>query len=129
MKKVLSGLLIISFVATAALAQDRTASFDAKRMIQRVKRLSADDFEGRGPGTDGGKRAAQYFALVIGLAALIVVPLVQRSIYAITDKDYLRFDQYSFGLGSGGSNKIIAKFVVGHAFFTRNGQFCIWISF
>ncbi|HQX55645.1 MAG TPA: M28 family peptidase [Pyrinomonadaceae bacterium] len=62
MKKVLSGLLIISFVATAALAQDRTASFDAKRMIQRVKRLSADDFEGRGPGTDGGKRAAQYIA-------------------------------------------------------------------
>ena len=31
-------------------------------MIERVKRLSADDFEGRGPGTDGGKRAAQYIA-------------------------------------------------------------------
>jgi Zn-dependent M28 family amino/carboxypeptidase len=31
-------------------------------MIERVKRLSADDFEGRGPGTEGGKKAAQYVA-------------------------------------------------------------------
>jgi Zn-dependent M28 family amino/carboxypeptidase len=31
-------------------------------MRERVKRLSRDDFEGRGPGTDGGKRAAQYIA-------------------------------------------------------------------
>jgi Zn-dependent M28 family amino/carboxypeptidase len=31
-------------------------------MRERVKRLSADDFEGRGPGTEGGKQAAQYLA-------------------------------------------------------------------
>jgi Zn-dependent M28 family amino/carboxypeptidase len=31
-------------------------------MRERVIRLSADDFEGRGPGTEGGKRAAQYIA-------------------------------------------------------------------
>jgi len=31
-------------------------------MRERVERLSADDFEGRGPGNAGGKRAAQYIA-------------------------------------------------------------------
>ena len=31
-------------------------------MIERVKRLSADDFEGRGPGTAGGRLAARYIA-------------------------------------------------------------------
>lgn len=62
MKRVLSGLLIVSFLAAAALAQDRTALFDANKMRERVKRLSADDFEGRGPGTDGGRRSAQYIA-------------------------------------------------------------------
>ena len=31
-------------------------------MRERVKILSADDFEGRGPGTEGGKKAAQYIA-------------------------------------------------------------------
>lgn len=43
-------------------AQDWTSRFDQNKMIERVKRLSADDFEGRGPGTNGGKRAAQYIA-------------------------------------------------------------------
>lgn len=45
-----------------AFGQERTASFDGTKMRERVKRLSADDFEGRGPGTAGGKRAAQYIA-------------------------------------------------------------------
>ena len=62
MKRVLSGFLIISFLAAAAVSQDRTAMFDANKMRERVKRLSADDFEGRGPGTDGGRRSAQYIA-------------------------------------------------------------------
>ena len=34
----------------------------SRRCAERVIRLSADDFEGRGPGTEGGKRAAQYIA-------------------------------------------------------------------
>ncbi|MEO8042872.1 MAG: M28 family peptidase, partial [Acidobacteriota bacterium] len=42
--------------------QNYTDRFDAARMRERVMRLSADDFEGRGPGTEGGKRAAQYIA-------------------------------------------------------------------
>ncbi|MBP6004710.1 MAG: M28 family peptidase [Pyrinomonadaceae bacterium] len=62
MKKVVSFLLLVTFCFSAAFAQDRTASFDADKMRERVKRLSADDFEGRGPGTDGGKRSAQYIA-------------------------------------------------------------------
>lgn len=62
MKKTLSFLLLVTFAAQAAFAQDFTKHFDAAKMRQRVIRLSADDFEGRGPGTAGGKRAAQYIA-------------------------------------------------------------------
>ena len=61
MKKTLSFLLILLFIAPA-FAQDYTRYFDAQKMRERVVRLSADDFEGRGPGTEGGKRAAQYIA-------------------------------------------------------------------
>src|SRR5690606_11750419 len=36
--------------------------FDAGKMRERVKVLSDDSFEGRGPGRAGGKRAADYIA-------------------------------------------------------------------
>lgn len=62
MKKILSLLLLTTFAVPAAFAQDFTKHFNADKMRQRVIRLSADDFEGRGPGTAGGKRAAQYIA-------------------------------------------------------------------
>ena len=62
MRKITALLLVLTFCFTGVFSQDRTASFDGKKMIERVKRLSADDFEGRGPGTDGGRRAAQYIA-------------------------------------------------------------------
>jgi Zn-dependent M28 family amino/carboxypeptidase len=62
MKKLASIFLIILFVSSAFPAQDRSKEFDQAKMRERVIRLSADDFEGRGPGTEGGKRAAQYIA-------------------------------------------------------------------
>lgn len=62
MKNLFSVLVISSFLFSAVAAQDMTSKFDAGKMRERVKRLSQDDFEGRGPGTDGGKRAAQYIA-------------------------------------------------------------------
>lgn len=62
MNKILSFLLLVTIAAQAALAQDFTKHFNAGNIRQRVIRLSADDFEGRGPGTAGGKRAAQYIA-------------------------------------------------------------------
>ena len=62
MKRIPALFLLLTFVSTFVFGQDRTASFDANKMRERVKRLSADDFEGRGPGTDGGKRAASYIA-------------------------------------------------------------------
>jgi hypothetical protein len=61
-KRFTCGLLIVVFVSSLALGQDLTARFDADKMRERVVRLSADDFEGRGPGNAGGKRAAQYIA-------------------------------------------------------------------
>lgn len=62
MKRIITSILLIVFAATGLLSQDRTSSFNANKMRERVKRLSADDFEGRGPGTEGGKRAARYIA-------------------------------------------------------------------
>lgn len=62
MKRITALFVLVTFVSSFMIAQDRTADFDAKKMRERVKRLSADDFEGRGPGTDGGRRAAQYIA-------------------------------------------------------------------
>ena len=62
MKRITALFVTLTFISSLALAQDRSASFDPNKMRERVKRLSADDFEGRGPGTDGGKRAAQYIA-------------------------------------------------------------------
>ncbi len=53
---------MFTLLTSIVLAQDRTIDFDVNTMRERVKRLSADDFEGRGPGTEGGKRAAQYIA-------------------------------------------------------------------
>jgi Zn-dependent M28 family amino/carboxypeptidase len=62
MKRTFSFLLLSAFSVQAVFAQDFTKLFNADKMRQRVIRLSADDFEGRGPGTAGGKRAAQYIA-------------------------------------------------------------------
>src|SRR2546430_683035 len=61
-KRLLTLLVVGSIFASVAEAQDLTSKFDANKMLARVKRLSADDFEGRGPGTAGGRRAAQYLA-------------------------------------------------------------------
>lgn len=55
-------LLILAFLSAFTFGQDRSASFDGAKMRERVKRLSSDEFEGRGPGTEGGKLAAQYIA-------------------------------------------------------------------
>lgn len=49
--------LAISGIATA---QDFTSNIDAGKIRERVKRLSADEFEGRGPGNAGSKKAADY---------------------------------------------------------------------
>jgi len=62
MNKTLSILLVGIITVQAASSQDFSKHFNADKMRQRVIRLSADDFEGRGPGTAGGKRAAQYIA-------------------------------------------------------------------
>jgi Zn-dependent M28 family amino/carboxypeptidase len=62
MKKSVVLLLLAALAGSAAFGQDRTKDFDAAKLRERVMRLSADDFEGRGPGTAGGKRVAQYIA-------------------------------------------------------------------
>ncbi len=62
MKKLFVLLFVSSLLAGTMPAQDMTSKFDPAKFRERVKRLSADDFEGRGPGTAGGKRAAEYIA-------------------------------------------------------------------
>ena len=62
MKRSICVLLLLSVSVSILGAQDLTARFDAAKMRERVERLAADDFEGRGPGNAGGKRASQYIA-------------------------------------------------------------------
>lgn len=53
---------LASLLAIAAFAQDYTSRFSEAKMRDRVKTLSSDAFEGRGPGTPGGQKAAKYIA-------------------------------------------------------------------
>jgi Zn-dependent M28 family amino/carboxypeptidase len=62
MKRIIALFLVFTFSLPFVFAQDMSAKFDGNKMRERVIRLSHDDFEGRGPGTEGGKRAAQYIA-------------------------------------------------------------------
>jgi Zn-dependent M28 family amino/carboxypeptidase len=62
MKKLTASLVLVIFLVSLFRSQDLTTRFDAVKMRERVIRLSADDFEGRGPGTDGGRKAARYIA-------------------------------------------------------------------
>lgn len=62
MKRAVFIVFVSVSVSLLALAQDVSSRLDAAKLRERVIRLSADDFEGRGPGTAGGKRAAQYIA-------------------------------------------------------------------
>lgn len=62
MKKTIISFLVFGISLHVAVAQDLSSRFDAEKLGSRVVRLSADDFEGRGPGTAGGRRAAQYIA-------------------------------------------------------------------
>lgn len=70
MRRLLTLLVLSALLASVAAAQDWTSKFDAAKMRERVIRLSADDVEGRGPGTAGGKRAAQYIADQMRLAGV-----------------------------------------------------------
>ncbi len=62
MRKTIALLFLTAWCISIAFSQEYIDRFDAAKMRDRVIRLSADDFEGRGPGTAGGKRAAQYIA-------------------------------------------------------------------
>lgn len=62
MKKQFIVTIILAFFAVAASGQDLSARFNAEKMRERVRRISADEFEGRGPGSEGSKRAADYIA-------------------------------------------------------------------
>lgn len=62
MKKIFVLLSLASMLAISVFAQDHTSKFSEAKMRERVKTLSSDAFEGRGPGTPGGQMAAKYIA-------------------------------------------------------------------
>ena len=62
MKKSAFLIGLVAFLSLVASGQDLTSRFDAAKMRERVIKLSSDEFEGRGPGTVGGTKAAQYIA-------------------------------------------------------------------
>ncbi len=53
--------ILILFVISS-FSQTLESRLNAEQMRERVKRLSADEFEGRGPGNAGSKKAADYIA-------------------------------------------------------------------
>lgn len=58
--KLLASIIVLGIFAVYA--QDFSEKFDATKMRERVKTLSGDDFEGRGPGSKGAKRSVDYIA-------------------------------------------------------------------
>lgn len=52
--------ITVFLLVVSVAAQDLTSKFDSSRMRERVKTLSSDEFQGRGPGTEGGDRAAKF---------------------------------------------------------------------
>jgi len=60
----------MSVLVSGIPAQTMEARFDAAKIRERVKRLSADDFEGRGPGNAGSKKAADYIAAQMKAAGI-----------------------------------------------------------
>ncbi|HMS10125.1 MAG TPA: hypothetical protein PKE66_11610, partial [Pyrinomonadaceae bacterium] len=70
MKKILLFVVAMSVLAAGIPAQTMEARFDGAKMRERVKRLSADDFEGRGPGNAGSKKAADYIAAQMKAAGI-----------------------------------------------------------
>ena len=66
--KLFSAFLLITFAAPAASAQQRDASerlvaaLDSNRIRTHLAVLAHDSLEGRGPGTRGGRKAAEYIA-------------------------------------------------------------------
>jgi Zn-dependent M28 family amino/carboxypeptidase len=70
MKKTLIFVILAIGFSVAAFAQTFETRFDAAKMRERVKRISADDFEGRGPGSPGSVRAANYIAAQMKAAGI-----------------------------------------------------------
>ena len=53
-------LPLVLFLATAAVAAQPSPEFSGDRMLARIKVLSSDEFEGRGPGTLGEEKTVAY---------------------------------------------------------------------
>ena len=70
MKKTLVAAFIVILGVYSVPAQTFESRLDGEKIKQRVKRLSADDFEGRGPGNAGSKRAADYIAAELKAAGI-----------------------------------------------------------
>ncbi len=79
MKKTFLLFLIFISLAVGSVAQNFESKIDPVKLRERVKRLSADDFEGRGPGTPGSTRAAEY--IVSQMKAAKIKPGNGKSYY------------------------------------------------
>ncbi len=62
MKRTIFIASLLVLFAFSSFSQNLESKLNAEQMRERVKRLSADEFEGRGPGNAGSKMAADYIA-------------------------------------------------------------------
>ena len=79
MKKTFLLFLFVISLVVVSFAQNFESKIDPVKLRERVKRLSADDFEGRGPGTPGSMRAAEY--IVSQMKAAKIKPGNGKSYY------------------------------------------------
>jgi Zn-dependent M28 family amino/carboxypeptidase len=78
MKKLLLGAAATALVSGAACAAAPVA-IDATRILQDIKVLSSDDFEGRGPATEGEKKTIAYLVQQMKAAGLQPAGDLQKS--------------------------------------------------
>ncbi|CAN5739697.1 M28 family metallopeptidase [soil metagenome] len=70
MKRSIFVASVLVLFAFSSFSQSLESKFNAEQMRERVKRLSADEFEGRGPGNAGSKKAAAYIAAEMKAAGI-----------------------------------------------------------
>ena len=113
MNRPLSSLLFFASVAGPLLAQSPAPDFSSERILERVKVLSSDEFEGRAPGSPGEEKTVAYLVSqfkALGLAPgnpdgtyIQPVPLI-----GITSQTTARFDTGSTSLSPVWINDYVA---------------------
>ncbi len=95
MKRILYFLLVAALMVCCkqAVSEDNTISVDRELLLNNLKTLSSDDFEGRGFGTPGNYKAQQHIAnqfMKLGIDRALDSSYIQEFSHTISGKRRLR---------------------------------------